>query len=145
MGLLAAIVLVLGLASFMSPYNKNNHNEVPNSNGIKEWTFESKDSLTNSPFSSLNITMDKTFISRYNLDIFYRKNKQELNVPVSASSSISGFFSGTYWIPESISVTKTKDNNKFQYCVTGLVDWKLFGSTIYTQSKTYKGAIQIKK
>ena len=145
MGLFAAIVLVVGLASFMSPSNKNNHNGIPNSNGIKEWTFESEDSLINSPVSSLNITLERTFISRYNLDIFYRKNKQELNIPVSASSSTTGFISGTSWTPESINVTKTKDNNTFQYSVTGLVDWKLLGSTIYTQSKTYKGAVQIKK
>lgn len=35
--------------------------------------------------------------------------------------------------PISITVNRTEDNNKFQYFVNGVVEWKLLGATIYSQ------------
>ena len=80
-------------------------------------------------------------ISKYQLDVIYGKDKKGMNCPVSAFSSTNGFILGTNWKAESIMVSKTNDNQKFQYIVNGIVEWHLLGITIYTQAKTYKGTI----
>lgn len=77
---------------------------------------------------------------QYKLGIKYGKDKQsQINILISASSSTTGFISGTKWKPISIIINKTNDNNKFEYFVEGVVEWKLLGATIYSQSKVYKG------
>ena len=60
-------------------------------------------------------------------------------IPISASSSTSGFVSGTNWRPMSIIINETSDNNQFNYIVLGVVEWHILGTTIYLQSKEYKG------
>jgi hypothetical protein len=140
-GLFASIVFVFGLLSFMGNSN-NNDNKEPNSNEIKTWKFTSNDSLIRHPTSSEFIDFEKTLISKYYLFIKYGKDKDgQTNIPISASSSTNGFISGTNWKPISISVNKTHDNNKFKYFVSGVIEWKLLGATIYSQLKEYNGMV----
>ena len=138
-GLLASIVFVFGLLSFIGHSNSNDNME-PNANKIKTWKFTSDDSLSRNPTSSEFIDLEKTLISKYSLFIQYGKDKDgQTSIPISASSSTNGFISGTNWKPISISIIKTDDNNKFEYFVSGVVEWKLLGATIYSQLKEYKG------
>jgi hypothetical protein len=51
---------------------------------------------------------------------------------------------GTKWRPLNINILKTTDNNKFKYVVYGIVEWKLLGATLYTQSKVYQGIVPLK-
>jgi hypothetical protein len=89
--------------------------------------------------------LEKTLIAKYILDIKYGKDKQgEINVPISAYASTNGFISGTIWKPTSIIVNTTNDNNKFEYFVDGVVEWRLLGATIYSELKEYKGVTKIK-
>jgi hypothetical protein len=128
LGLLASGIFVLGLLSFIGNSNNDNENKEPNSNNIKTWKFVSEDNL------------EKTPIAKYDLGIRYGKDRQsQINVPISAYSSTIGFISGTNWRPISIVVNTTNDNNKFYYFVAGILEWKLLGSSIYSEQKDFKG------
>jgi hypothetical protein len=139
-GLITSIVFVFGLLSFVGHSNCDNENKEPNSNQIKTWKFISEDSLNRNATSFIKIDLEKTLVSKYDLGIKYGKDKQrQLNIPTSAYSSTTGFISGTKWKPILIIINRTNDNNKFEYFVDGVVEWKLLGATIYSQQKKYKG------
>lgn len=142
-GLFAAIVFVIGLLSFCN--RQNSDEEMKNSNKTKMWTFTSEDSLSQKPTSFLRHELGKNLISRYDLEIIYRKDSNDINVPISAYTSTNGFTIGTNWRGESIIVNKTNDNDKFHYYVTGIVEWHLFGITVYTQLKKFDGTVLTEK
>jgi hypothetical protein len=151
-GLLASAIFVCGLLSFVVFSKKNDDNKVRIDNKKetilgrnKTWEFASKDSLKRNSTNWIDIDLEKTIISKFVLCIEYGKVKQgELNVPISAITSTSGFLSGTSWKPISISVNRTTDNNKFEYLVVGFVKWKLLGATLYSQQKEYSGISLLK-
>jgi hypothetical protein len=138
-GLLAAIVFVIGLLSFCGHENKTD--KEANSNKTKIWTFVSKDSLTQKPTSFLQVELERNLISKYDLEVIYGKDRNNVNVPISAYTATDGFVIGTNWRGESIVVDKTNDNNKFHYSVAGVVEWHLLGITVYTQPKTFTGTL----
>ncbi|MCC6761540.1 MAG: hypothetical protein IT252_10000 [Chitinophagaceae bacterium] len=145
LGLFASIIFVFGLLSFIGNSSNDNDNKEPNSNHIKTWKFVSEDSLKSNDSYLLDIDLEKTLIAKYYLGIKYGKDKQgRINVPISAYSSANGFISGTNWKPISIIVNTTDDNNKFEYSVDGVVEWKLLGATIYSELKEYKGIAMTK-
>lgn len=134
-GLFAAIIFVLGILSFRS-YNDNKN---PQPNQHKKWQFATKDSLALNEIKHLNVDLENTVMSSYLLNIHYGKDKNQMKIPISAYSSTSGFIVGTIWKPEVVDVEVTANNTKFKYWVNGVVDWKLFGLKLFSQSKTYKG------
>lgn len=139
-GLFASTIFVFGLLSFMGTSNSDNDTNEPNSNQIKTWKFISADSLSRNTIQLLNIDLEKTLVSKYVLGITCAKDKQvQFNIPISAYSTTTGFISGAKWKPVSIVVNRTTDNNKFEYNVIGVVEWKLLGATIYSQPKRYTG------
>ncbi len=139
-GLFASVVFVFGLLSFIGHSNNDNDNKEPNSNQIKTWKFASEDSLNRNATSLVDIDLEKTLISKYQLGIKYGKDKQgQINIPISANSWTTGFISGTNWKPSSIIVNTTDDKNKLAYFVDGIVEWKLLGATVYSQPKQYEG------
>ena len=140
-GLFSSIIFVFGLLSFVSHSNDNNDNKEPNSNQIRTWKFSSEDSLDRNATFLIDVELEKTLLSKYQLGIKYGKDQQQqLNIPISANSWTTGFVSGTNWKPSSIIVNRTNDNTKFEYYVDGIMEWKLLGATIYSQAKEYKGA-----
>ncbi|MBK0368740.1 hypothetical protein [Flavobacterium agrisoli] len=140
LGLFASIIFVFGLLSYVGHSNGDNDNKEPNSNQIKTWKFVSEDSLKSNDTYLIDIDLEKTLISKYYLGIKYSKDKEgQVNIPISAYSSTTGYVSGTNWKPLSIIVNTTNDNNKFEYFVHGVVEWKLLGATIYSELKEYKG------
>ncbi|MES2238918.1 MAG: hypothetical protein V4497_01535 [Bacteroidota bacterium] len=139
-GLLASIIFVFGILSFVGNSNNDNNNKEPNSNQVKTWKFVTEESLKNNESYLLDVDLEKTLVSKYFLEIKYGKDKLgKINVPISAYSSTTGFISGINWKPISIIVNQTNDNNKFEYLVHGVIEWKLLGATIYSQYKEYKG------
>ena len=144
-GLFASIILVFGLLSFVARSNRANDNEEPNSNQIKTWTFTSEDTSYRNATHLPEIDLEKTLIAKYRPGIKYGKDKQtQMNVPISAYSSTTGFISGTNWKPVSINVNRTIDGDKFEYSVNGVVERNLPGARIYSQPKEYKGIVSIK-
>ena len=139
-GLIAAIIFVFGLLSFMSNPHDDKFNEEPNGNQIRTWKFTPEDSVDKHATFLINIDLEKTLISKYELSIIYGKDKQgQLNIPISANAKTLGFVSGTNWKPSAIMVNRTNDNTKFEYYINGNMEWKLLGATIYYQQKEYKG------
>jgi len=139
-GLFASIIFVFGLLSFIGQSNNDSDNKELNSNQIKSWKFNSEDSLNNAESFFLDIDLEKNLVSEFNLGIKYVRIKESLeNMPISANSSMTGFVSGTSWKPKSIIVKRTNTNDRFNYFVAGVVEWKLLGMTVYLQSKDYKG------
>lgn len=139
-GLFASIIFVFGLLSFISNSNDDKGNKELGSSQIRTWKFTSEDSLNRNASFHIHVELEKTLISKYELGIKYGKDKQgQLNIPISANSWTTGFVSGTNWKPSSIIVNKTSDNNKFEYYVGGIMEWKLLGATIYSHSKEYEG------
>lgn len=139
-GLFAAVFFVLGLISFLGQPATDSYNKKPIS-----WDFASEDSLNRDATYLVQIILEDNWISKKNLLVKYGTDKQGLiNIPISAYSSKTGFTSGTIWRPNAIKVSMTDDNNKFQYYVVGVVEWKLLGATIYTQLKRFNGIISTK-
>jgi hypothetical protein len=130
LGMLAAMFFVLGLLSFTASSNNK-------STEFKTWKFVSADSINTNSF--LIAELNNNLISKYELEVSYKKEGQ-INIPVSAYSSTTGFICGTNWKPHFINVQRTT-TNKFQYTVTGIVEWKLLGFTVYSQQKFYKGFV----
>jgi len=144
LGLFASIIFVFGLLSFVG-HSNNDNNKESNSNQIKTWKFTSEDILSRNGTYLLDVDLEETLVSKYDLDIEYGKDRHgEMNIPISASSSKTGLVIGTNWKPVSIIVNKTNDNKKFEYLVEGVVEWKLLGATIYSRLKEYKGIALIK-
>ena len=144
-GLFAAVIFVLGLLSFSGQPTKGSFNKGANSNKINSYIFASEVSLSQDATFFVTIDLENNWVSKKDLGIKYGNNKQgQINIPISAYSSRTGFISGTIWRTTSINVNRTVDNNKFQYSVIGMVDWKLLGATIYTQLKRFDGIASIK-
>lgn len=129
----------MGMAGNKSD-NKNN-----GSSEINTWEFAGVDSYDNKNTFLTNIDLEKNAILSFRLSIKYGKDKQGLqHVPISANSYVIGFVSGTNWKPSGIIINKTNDHIGFSYVVAGVVEWNLFGITIYSQSKEYKGTVALK-
>lgn len=144
-GMVAAVIFVFGLLSFMGGPGSDKDNMEPNSNQVKTWKFTSSDSIANNPNGLIDIDLEKTSISKYSLGILYEKDKLlKNNIPVSANTETTGFQIGTSWKPISIVVNRTENNQRFDYVVYGTVKWKLLGLTVYSQSKGWKGVALLK-
>ena len=145
MGIIASIIFVFGLLSFVGNSSYRNENKEPNSNHIKTWKYISEDSLKSNSTNYVHVNLEHTLISDYYLGITYGKDKQgQINIPISAYSSTNGLISGRIWKPLNIMVNNTNDNNKFAYSVVGNVEWKLLGATIYSQWKVCNGVTKVK-
>ena len=145
-GLFGAIIFAFGLLSFMGNSNYGNDNKEPNSNHIKTWEYTLDEvSLDRSTFYKLVINLEENLVSKYYLKILYGKDKSgDYTIPIGAHSLRDGFVSGTNWKPVDIMVNRTNDKKNFEYIVDGVLEWKLLGATIYSQSKTYKGTTSLK-
>jgi hypothetical protein len=144
-GIVAAIVFVIGLLSFMGNAGADDDNKEPHSNQVKTWYFTSADSLDRNSTALLQVDFDRTLISKYCILIRYAKDKPLKNeFPISASTWVKGLVSGTSWNPIFISVAPIADSGRFNYLIEGTVEWKLLGMTIYTQIKEWKGFALVK-
>ena len=142
-GLFASIIFVIGLLSFCS--HQSNNDKGMNSDKTKTWTFISKDTLSKNQTSILQHELSRNLISKYEMVVISGKDKNNINIPLSAFTLTNGFTIGTNWSIKSITVNKTNDNNKFYYYVAGVVEWQLLGISVYSQNKRYNGNILIDK
>lgn len=145
-GLLASIVFVFGLLSFAG--NSGNKNEAyPHTNNqVKKWTFTPDERIMPDTWKYVTTPIDKTsWLSTINLGIAYGREKISAKlIPLEATSTTTGFVSGHQWKPDAIIVDTTATVGKLRYDVSGLLEWNLLGTRIYTQSKMYSGFINVK-
>lgn len=141
-GIIASVVFVFGLLSFVGHSDGEEPNNRPNASHLQTWNLRTSDTKNEGYRYFLEIELEKTLISKYNLAIGYNKDSVGQNsIPISAFSRITGFQSGTNWKPVSIVVNQTTDSRTFEYEVDGTVGWKLLGMTVYHQPKHWKGII----
>jgi hypothetical protein len=141
-GLLASVIFVFGLLSFVGHSESDEEYNKPNTRSMQTWNLRTSDSSDEGYSYVAEVELEKTLISKYNLGIGYDKDSLvKKSTPVSAFSWITGFQSGTSWNPVSIIVNQTTGNNTFEYEVDGTVGWRLLGMTVYHQPKHWKGIV----
>ncbi len=144
-GIVAAIIFVFGILSFIVNSNNKTSNKESGLSQIPTWHFVSEESVDRNTISYTVVEMEKNWMSKNELGISYGKNgKREEIIPISGNSWTSGFISGTNWSPSIIEVHNKDENASLEYNVTGIIEWKLLGATIYSQLKKYKGTASIK-
>jgi hypothetical protein len=144
LGVLAGIVLVIGLLSFISKDDSKNLAEKNIDFYNKELSNNSsKRTFTGNSFCQV-VNLEKNLTSNISLDIFFGEKNNDL-VIISANCMKSGLISGTKWNVHSIHVDKPKNKNYCNYFVSGSVDWRIMGLKLYTESKIFEGKVILKK
>jgi hypothetical protein len=143
--LIAAIIFVFGLLSFIGRSNEYDSNTSINSNQIQIWKRSLTDTLNLTNISSINIDLEETLVSRYQLLVTYGKETgSQINKPISASTSMSGFVSGTSWTPISIHISPGTRAETITYYVDGICEWRLLGAVVYSQPRRFQGSAVLK-
>lgn len=83
------------------------------------------------------IVLEENIAMNINLSVFY-SNDNGVFVPIHATSYLSGLVSGYDWKMETINRIGNIEEEK-DFIASGILEWKLFGITIYSQEKSYKG------
>jgi hypothetical protein len=141
LGWLASVIFVWGLLSFV---NKDNESETTNSTRkIKEWNFNSPKDIKG--YQRLTVlTIEDELAYGLDLDVKFAKDSSQVSFPLSAGSSFSGLSAGNIWQPENITLNPTNTPNSFKYSVSGIMKWRLLGSTIYHETRLYQGFIELR-
>lgn len=144
MGVLAAIVLVFGLLSFISR-KAEAPNPEPGGATVRTWKFVTDISPYINDIKRTNIVFDNNIISKSVLSVRYSKDPQSgLYKPLEANTHINGLVAGNSWRQVSVQVSPTAVPNEFTYEVNGVVEWKLLGTTIISQAKEWTGKFEIR-
>ncbi|MCU0355821.1 MAG: hypothetical protein MUD08_19130 [Cytophagales bacterium] len=138
--LFSVVVFVFGFISFIGTPDRDGAKPRVNKNKTEVWHFAEDRQLMDSceKHGDVNLALEKGWGVSRNLYIFYRKCSGSL-VPSQATSSSSGFVTGTVWMPTRITSNADSKRNMLEYQVTGELRWKLLGTTVYTQFKEYSG------
>ena len=135
-GILATLVFLIGISSFLN-FKKPEEN-------VKIFNFENQKikNLNCSSSKSEEICLEQNLAT----NISFHTTFGEINnayKPINSFSYLSGFISGLEWHPKDISINSTQSKNKFDYMIYGCLKWNLFGFTIFTEAKEYKGFINL--
>ncbi len=144
-GALVSLVFVFCLLSFVANSGKQNNAGSRTGSQVKKWVFKTPGEIEQDKLRHYDIVIESNVASDIDLNLVFGKDKFTNNaVAVEASSSLSGLVGGHTWIPENISVSKSLTANTWVYTVTGSLNWKLLGTTIYSQHKLIKGTVETK-
>ena len=139
-GILASFVFVIGLLSFISKPNEKNladkNIDIINKTNPKK-AFNGNSFLR-------EINLENNLTSDIALSILVGENATELII-LNANCYRSGFISGTNWNVENIDLDKEKNKSFCTYRVSGFMEWKILGITIYSEGKTFTGNALLKK
>ena len=116
-----------------------------NDNNIHNQQFSSDKDIVNKTKRYAEITLDKNSIFNINLNVIYGKSISSENiVPISAATSVNGFWGGYKWEASKITINTIKQQTQIHYLVSGIIAWKIFRLNIYSQKKQYQGVIAVK-
>ena len=136
LGFLASLVFVFGILSFVSK---------PNNEGEKSKVI---DLQTQSNFEGntylKNVILENNIAAEIIFMVKFGEIGKEKKL-ISAQVNRSGFVSGTNWETENITFEKSDFENKYVYNVNGTLEWKIFGLKLYSESKEFKGLIELVK
>lgn len=144
MGVVAAIVLVFGLLSFISRKAEAPNNE-PGTSRLRTWKFVTDTAPYSKDSKSIDIVFDKNILSKSVLSVRYGMDQQSgLYKPLESHTYITGLVAGTSWRPVLVQVSMTAIPNEFTYEVNGVIEWKLLGTTIVSQARDWTGKFEIR-
>ncbi len=141
-GVLASLVFVIGLLSFISK---------PDEKKITEKNIEILNQTN--PKKSFNgnsylrfATLEDNLTSKIELKILCGEKESDNELIIlNVDCNRSGFTSGTNWNTLSIDVDKEKGENFCKYNISGVLEWKILGITIFSQIKDFEGNALLKK
>lgn len=133
-GIWAAIILVLGIG-LKSPNSSRNE--------IKQFEFKSDKVIKFEREGYKSLILANDWLNEINLNVSYLVDKTNTHYfPTKANSVVTGFTTSNHiWTPQSVVIKPTNKPNRFVYVVDGSIKWLVFGISIYTETKTYKGFI----
>lgn len=138
-GLFVALLFVMGC---FAVGNRNGSDATRNNSTTVH--FVHPDSLQTYADVSHKVILEASPVASYELYIAYATNRDNgIHVPLKAFSYTTGFESGIAWRPVDIMVHTSADNKAFQYQVTGAMEWRLLGFTMFSQYKRYAGMTSI--
>jgi hypothetical protein len=138
MGILATLIFVLLLFSFFSKSNNNNLADIDFENTKQP----KKNYVENSFFQQ--VILEDNLSSKISLSILVNEKDNELNI-LKANCSRVGFISGTNWVVKYVDVKKQLDENYCNYDVSGIMEWKILGITLYDELKNFNGETILKR
>jgi hypothetical protein len=138
-GRIAALVFVLGLVSFISKPNEEN-NLFQTFDLQKDAGFSNK--YNGNTFSTDKL-LEENLTTKISLSIQFGENNSEKRL-LKAEIYRDGFVSGTEWKATNVTISPL-DRINYQYQTTGIIDWKILGITLYSQSKEFNGKIKLEK
>ena len=71
--------------------------------------------------------------------------KNDEQIIIKANCSRVGFISGTNWVVKNVDVKKQLDKNYCNYDVSGIMEWKILGITLYDELKNFNGETILKR
>ena len=143
-GIVVAFFFVIMLLSFMANPKDDDGSQDSRSGQRRNWEFAADSLVLTYHKEHHSIKLEKTAISAITMGLTFAQDPQtQFYFPVSAYTGITGLEGGTKWKPSTIDVNKTDENGKFEYYVTGTVEWKLQWLTVYHQPKQYKGYVYV--
>ncbi|MFM2359401.1 MAG: hypothetical protein RLY16_1394 [Bacteroidota bacterium] len=144
-GYFAAIVFVITIVCFSIYSNQKELRLTDKTNQARKWEFSSSESIDSNTLNFIDLRVEENLTNTVQLHILYGKRLSDnIYLPRSASSGFTGFVSGLNWVPTAISVNRTSNNLKFDYRITGLMEFKLLGFVIFSKSKLFQGFVNIK-
>ena len=144
MGVLAALVLVFGLLSFIGR-KADAPNLEPGGSTVRTWKFVTDIRPYINDKKKLDIVFDNNILSKSVLSVRYAKDTLSvLYKALKAQTHINGLVVGTSWRSIYVQVSSTAVPNEFTYEVNGVVEWKLLGTTIISQAKEWTGKFEIR-
>lgn len=79
-----------------------------------------------------NLTLDINLLVIASID-------QNEVIPIECQSFLTGFVNGYEWEFTSIKTNYYKQNERSEFIANGILNWHLFGITVYSQEKTFQG------
>lgn len=129
----ASLFFVFGLLSFLT--------KPENGSSVTE-QFNLQEKNTNNHSSSKEVVVEEQMVSVINLHVYFDNVNGKIQ-PSTAFSSRAGFVSGTNWITKNIDVEKSSTANKYSYNVTGVLEWRILGFTLFSENKIFNGELSL--
>lgn len=76
-------------------------------------------------------------------NIYKQKNNQDLEV--KGNSYIHGLVLGFNWNHISLDISKSEGQKDWNYTLSGVLDYQILGTTIYSENKIYTSKLKIEK
>ncbi|MFC5407973.1 hypothetical protein ACFPMF_01540 [Larkinella bovis] len=140
MGFFAAVVFVAGLFSA----NSYRNGTFPENKPMKTVGVIPDSNLVPGLHRISYRIIDKNRVNRIELTVETGLNSTSGKISVVAASAyLFGSTSGFRWEPILLAAEATKDQ-EITYRVSGTLNWKLFGVTVYNEPKHIIGTLEIK-